>query len=111
MDLTSFLDPRAVIPELRAADKTSVLRELTQRLAWSAPEVEEDRLFAALLAREQLGSTGIGDGVAIPHAKVSGLHRIYAVFGRSPAGIDFDDPDGEPTRLFFRTGRAGGKDH
>ena len=67
----------------------------------AAHRADGQRLLQVLLDREKLGSTGIGDGVAIPHGKVPGLPALTASFGRSRAGVDFKSIDGKPTHLFF----------
>jgi nitrogen PTS system EIIA component len=101
MKLASILQPDAICPELTATEKLGAIRELTRQLADCHPEIDEAAIVKALAERERLGSTGIGDGVAIPHAKIPGLDRIYAVFGRSLPGVDFDSIDGKPSHLFF----------
>ena len=70
-------------------------------LAKVEPQIEADRLLEVLLEREALQSTGIGEGVAIPHGKMAGLDRLVASFARSPGGIDFESIDGRPTQHFF----------
>lgn len=90
-----------VLPDLKALNKKSVLEELCVPVVSAYPEVEQSVLLDVLKEREKLGSTGIGDGVAIPHGKLSVLDNIVLVFGRSKAGVDFDALDGKPTHLFF----------
>lgn len=101
MNITSILQQAAIIPELKAKDKNSVIQELAELIAKVEPSINVDGLVKILLEREALGSTGIGSGVAIPHGKLSQIDHIVAAFGRSPAGIDFDSQDGEPAHLFF----------
>jgi PTS system nitrogen regulatory IIA component len=101
MKITEFLLPDAVIGSLQAQDKPGVMAELCQSLALRVPGVSPERLAEVLLERERLSSTGIGDGVAIPHGKLSGLPGLVAAFGVSKGGIDFDAIDGKPTHLFF----------
>jgi len=101
MKITSILLEDSLIPELRAKDKKSVIRELSEAMGRSTDFIDPDQLVHILLEREKLGSTGIGSGVAIPHGKLSDLEDIVAGFGRSKEGIDFDSQDGEPTHLFF----------
>src|SRR5579875_661931 len=101
MKITEILTPEMVIPELRGASKAEVLTELAQRLCSKHPEIVYERLITVLNERERLGSTAIGDGIAIPHGKLRGIDRILGAFGRSTAGIDFDSLDGNPTHLFF----------
>lgn len=101
MKITEILTPEMVIPELSGGSKTEVLSELAQRLSSAHPEVAFDRLLGVLNERERLGSTAIGDGIAIPHGKVKGISQILGAFGRSTRGLDFDSLDGNPTHLFF----------
>ncbi len=100
MKITEFLREDMVLPDLSHKDKAGVLAELVQPLAdkhgLSAP-----RLLEVLLEREKLGSTGIGEGVAIPHGKLQGLSGLLASFGRSRPGVDFAAIDGRQTTLFF----------
>ena len=95
-----FLNENSVHEKLDGAHKGAVIRELSQLVA-SAGGVKPEDVEAVLLAREELGSTGIGDGVAIPHGTLPGLKGLTAAFGRSVAGIDFDSSDGMLTHLFF----------
>ncbi len=101
MRISEFLSPQAVIADLRAGDKQDVLRELSAALAHAHPPLKEERLVEVLREREKLGSTGIGEGVAIPHGKHSGLTQLMAAFGVSRKGVDFEAIDGKPTHLFF----------
>jgi PTS system nitrogen regulatory IIA component len=101
MKIADLLTDRVVIPELQASDKAEALDEMTMVLAEANPGIDRARLREMLEDRERLGSTGIGGGVAIPHARLPGLSGVLAVFGRSSRGVDFDAVDGAPTRLFF----------
>jgi len=101
MRIEEFLKPEAVILELSAQSKPEVLRELSRTLAKANPAVSADKVGEALFAREKIYSTGIGEGVAIPHGKLSGLGGLSASFGVARAGIDFDSIDKKPTFLFF----------
>ena len=101
MRLRSFLRPAAVVADLTSSDKSGVLRELAHALAAVDPLIDEQRVFQALEEREMLGSTGLGHGVAIPHAKVNELAKIHAAFGRSARGVEFQSLDSEPVHLFF----------
>ena len=100
MKLVEILKPEAVIPELRATTKADALNELARTLAAVHSEIDAARLVEVLLEREELGSTAIGEGIAIPHGKLAGVGNVVAAFGRSTGGIDFDSLDGNPTRLF-----------
>ena len=101
MKITDILVPEAVIVDLKASDKNGVLAEMVQALVAADTSLDGTRLLEVLVEREALQSTGIGEGVAIPHGKLPGLDRLQAAFGRSPSGVDFDSIDGEPTTLFF----------
>jgi len=101
MKISDFLKPEAVVAPLKAKTKADVLTELGAELARSLPELPKERIVEVLTEREKLGSTGIGEGVAIPHGKLPGLKNLVACFGICPQGIDFQAIDGKPTRLFF----------
>ena len=101
MRIAEFLSPEAVVASLSARSKPDILRELSAALARAHPPLQEERLVEVLREREKLGSTGIGEGVAIPHGKLPGMDRLLAVFGVSRAGVDFESIDGRPTHLFF----------
>ena len=100
MKIVEFLRPDAVIANVSGRTGPAVLGELCRPLA-ATQKVDQQRLVDTLLDREKLGSTGIGEGVAIPHGKVAGLPGLTASFGRAPQGIDFRAIDGRPTHLFF----------
>ena len=100
MKIVEFLRPDAVIASLSGRTSQSVLAELCGPLA-AGQRADAQKLLDTLLEREKLGSTGIGEGVAIPHGKVAGLPGLMASFGRSVAGVDFRAIDGRPTHLFF----------
>ena len=78
-----------------------MLEELTDALLKCKPHLDRRRLMEVLLERERLGSTGIGEGIAIPHGKIEDLDQLVLSFGRSTAGIDFESMDGKPAHLFF----------
>lgn len=106
MKLAALLNPALVIPELAATTKRGVLEELAALLsAHLAQEggagLPPERIVEVLLERERLGSTGIGEGVALPHGKLSGLSQLCLGLARSRAGIDFEAADGRPAHLFF----------
>ncbi|MCI0571725.1 MAG: PTS sugar transporter subunit IIA [Myxococcaceae bacterium] len=101
MKIAEFLSPQAVIPELTARTKAEVLRELSQALSRAHAGLRVERVVEVLQEREKLGSTGIGEGVAIPHGKLGGMVQLQASFGLSREGVDFDAIDGKPTHLFF----------
>jgi PTS system nitrogen regulatory IIA component len=101
MKIAEFLSQQAVLSELAARAKQDALRELASALVRSAPSVKPEKMLEVLNEREKLGSTGIGEGVAIPHGKLAGLPKLVAAFGISRAGLDFEAIDGKPSRLFF----------
>lgn len=101
MKILDILAPDAIIPAMRATTKSEALQELASMLATLHPEIDRARLIQVLLDREALGSTAIGEGIAIPHGKMPGASNVIAAFGRSPEGLPFDSLDGNPTRLFF----------
>ncbi len=101
MKLSELLDEDNIITELNAREKKGVLEELVTAIISHEPSINKGTLVKVLLERERLGSTGIGDGVAIPHGKYNGISRPLISFGRSREGLDFDSMDGQPAHLFF----------
>ena len=101
MRLVEILEENNIIPDLKANDKKGVLEELTESISSHEPSVDKASLVKVLVDRERLGSTGIGDGVAIPHGKLSSVRHPIISFGRSKQGLDFDSMDGQPVYLFF----------
>ncbi len=101
MKIEDILAEELVIPALTARSKADVLEELAGAVSGVHPELDRTRLVQALEDRERLNSTALGDGVAIPHGKLPGLKRVFAAFGRSRQGVDFQSLDGKPTHLFF----------
>lgn len=103
MKIGDFLREKAISVSLKAIDKPGVIREMVQLLV-KAGEVkpqDTDRFVEILLAREALGSTGIGQGVGIPHGKSNCVSQLVGAFGISPRGVNFDALDGEPVYIFF----------
>ena len=101
MKIMDILVRDAVILNLGVRNKRDVLMEMSAALAKVEPQIEADRLLEVLLEREALQSTGIGEGVAIPHGKMVGLDRLVATFARSPEGVEFESIDGQPTHHLF----------
>jgi PTS system nitrogen regulatory IIA component len=100
MSLSQLVKPDAVLAALRVNGKKQALQELSDRAALvSALPARE--IFDSILQRERLGSTGVGDGVAIPHGKLAKCGEIFGVFARLERPIDFDAPDGLPVDLVF----------
>ena len=101
MKISDILVREASILDLKSTTKDDLLAEMASSLAAAEPVLEADALLGVLREREALQSTGIGEGVAIPHGKVQGLDRLVAAFARSTGGVDFDSIDGQPTQLLF----------
>lgn len=101
MKISELLNPEAVVADLQSRDKGKVLAELTDALLACDESLQREEVIQVLKERERLGSTGIGDGVAIPHGKLKGIPELMLAFGRSRTGVDFDSMDGKPAHLFF----------
>lgn len=101
MKVGDFLDSRAIIVDLKATNKKEVLEELVEALVSIYHELNREQMVHALLEREKLGSTGIGDGVAIPHGKLDGLNQLISCFGKSEKGVEFQSMDKKLAHLFF----------
>ena len=101
MKITDILAPEMVLPDLKGATKEQVLKELANGFVARFPETKLEELTAVLSERERLGSTAIGDGIAIPHGKLRGVTKIAGAFARHPEGVDFESLDGNPTHIFF----------
>jgi PTS system nitrogen regulatory IIA component len=101
MKLLDFLQKGRIVPRLVSRDKQGVLAELAEVLVSTGVVRSARDAVQVLLDREKLGSTGIGEGIAIPHGKLKELQSVVAVFGRSPEGVEFDSMDGAPVQLFF----------
>lgn len=100
MELGDLLTPDSVFGSLRAKTKKQALQDLSARAA-ELTGLDARHILEAMLQRESLGSTAIGRGIAIPHARVAGLDRIAAVFARLEEPVEFQAPDGEPADLMF----------
>jgi nitrogen PTS system EIIA component len=101
MKIVDLIRRDMVVPALQATDKRGILEELAGYMAGHHPRIERATLSRVLIEREQLASTAIGEGVAIPHGKLGSVGEIVACLGRAPAGVEFDSMDGQPTFLFF----------
>lgn len=101
MKITDFLDPKAIKANVAATEKEAVLKELVGLLAEVKDIGEPKSIVKALMERESLGSTGIGQGIAIPHGKTDRVKELVAVMGVSPKGVNFEALDGEPVHIFF----------
>jgi nitrogen PTS system EIIA component len=100
MPLSEILAPEAVIGSLRVNGKKQALQELSEKAA-KLSGLSAREIFDALLQRERLGSTGVGDGIAIPHGKMAKCGRIFGIFARLERPIDFEALDGMPVDLLF----------
>src|SRR5262245_55753495 len=98
MEIDDFLRPADVMIDVRAGDKARLLRDLAQRAA-AQLGLDPDAVSAALLQREQLGSTGTGGGIALPHARLAGVKKPFALLARLAKAIEFDAIDGRPVDI------------
>src|SRR2546421_7086615 len=100
MPLHDLVAPNAVIPALKCTSKKQVIQELAAKAAKLVGQ-NERTIFETLLQREKLGSTGVGNGIAIPHGKLPKLDKLFGLFARLDRPIDFDALDGQPVDLIF----------
>lgn len=112
MPLNDILTPASVFPALRVGSKKQALQELSARAA-ELLKRDEREIFETLNQRERLGSTGVGNGIAIPHGKLAKMDRLFGIFARLDKPIDFEALDGEPVDLIFLllAPEAAGADH
>ncbi|MGV8056784.1 MAG: PTS sugar transporter subunit IIA [Smithellaceae bacterium] len=101
MRLKQLLKPEFLNDNLQANNKAEALAELSEIVTKRISKLNKSQIFDVLQQREKLGSTGIGDGVAIPHGKIGDLEELIVAFGRSKKGVAFDSVDGKPVHLFF----------
>ncbi len=101
MTLTDALEREYIKVPLQARAKNEIIEELVEVLIKNRPAYNQEEILAAVLAREALGSTGLADGVAIPHAKTAAVDKIALVMGITPEPIDFKAQDGKGSQLFF----------
>ena len=101
MRLEKILKPEYLNDDMQARSKTEALAELASLVTKGSRELKKSNIYDVLLHREKQGSTGIGDGVAIPHGKIGDLEDLILAFGRSKAGVPFDSIDGKPVHIFF----------
>lgn len=103
MKFADFVSTEAIRADLKAEDKEGVIREVTAALvkAGKIAQGDYEGIIKAILKREELGSTGIGRGVAVPHTKHASVDRLVGTVGVSPEGVDFNSLDGEKVQLFF----------
>jgi PTS system nitrogen regulatory IIA component len=100
MNISDLLTPEAVMPALKAQNKKQLLQELAARAALQI-HLPEKRIFETLIERERLGTTGVGQGIAIPHGRMAGVSKITGVFARLESGIDYEAVDSQPVDLVF----------
>ena len=100
MDLADLIEVPAIMPALKANSKKQLLQMLSERAA-SVAGIPEREIFDTILQRERLGSTGVGNGIAIPHGKLAGVRQISGVFARLETPIDFEALDDQPVDLVF----------
>ena len=101
MNIQDMLKKEFIIEDLKSKTKQEVLVELADVFLGGDTTIDRSVVIEVLLEREKLGSTGIGDGIAIPHGKLAGLEDLVVSFGRSHRGVDFDSLDGRPVHIFF----------
>lgn len=103
MKISEFLCSKAVTAELKSANKKDIIEELVDLLisGGALEKKQKSKVIEVLMAREALGSTAIGQGIAIPHGKCDSVNKLIAALGVSKKGIDFDSLDGEPAYIFF----------
>jgi PTS system nitrogen regulatory IIA component len=101
MEISDFLNPDRVILDLRARDKSHLIGEAARLFSRSVPMLEPHAVEVALAAREQLGSTGLGSGFALPHARIDGLQTYLGMFLRLAKPIEFDAIDSKPVQMVF----------
>lgn len=99
--ILDFLCDKCIIPDLNTKSKEEALANLAKRVAEIEPALDQDAVLSVLIEREQLGSTGIGGGVAIPHGKLPELDHMLILVGRSPGGIPFDAMDNRRVHIMF----------
>ena len=100
MNLAEIIDSRAVLPLVKAQSKKQLLQELSQALA-QVVNVDHRIIFETLLTREKLGSTGLGQGIAIPHGRLPNITRVFGLFAKLAMPVAYDSVDGQPVDLVF----------
>jgi len=101
MKITDYLNESLIISDLAGSDKNMLLKKFADCVSQQFPKIPADEVFTILKDREDLGSTGIGGGIAIPHGKTKKIDTLIAAFARSREGIPFDAIDDQPVKLFF----------
>ncbi len=100
MNLSEIIEPRAVLSRLKAQNKKQLLQELSQSFS-ALVGIDQRQIFEVLNTREKLGSTGLGQGIAIPHGRMAGIKRVHGLFARLATPVPFESIDGDPVDLVF----------
>jgi nitrogen PTS system EIIA component len=100
MKISDIIDARAVLPHLKSSSKKQALQDVAQHLA-SLVAIDQRIIFETLLTREKLGSTGLGQGIAIPHGRIAGIDHVVGLFAKLATPIAYDSVDGAPVDLIF----------
>lgn len=101
MRIMDFLDKESIELNIKSKTKKEVIEELVEMLAQKGLIADKKVTIESLMEREELGSTGVGQGIAIPHSKTKGVKELVAAFGVSKEGVNFEALDGEPVNIFF----------
>jgi len=101
LKISDYLKPEAIIMEMKAKEKIAAINELVAHMVKNKLVDDGKEFINALAKRENLESTGIGDGIAIPHARTNAVRALVLAFARSPDGIDFSSIDGKPSHIIF----------
>jgi PTS system nitrogen regulatory IIA component len=101
MKIADYINESLIISDLACSDKNTVLKKFSDCVSQQFPKIPVDEVFTILKEREDLGSTGIGDGIAIPHGKTKKIDTLIVAFARSHEGISFDAIDDKPVKFFF----------
>lgn len=101
MKIVDFLNEKAISADLKSTNKEDIIRELVDLLAKAEGIRNKEELVKVLIGRESLGSTGIGQGIGIPHGKTNTAKKLVAAFGVAHQGVNFDALDGDPVYIFF----------
>lgn len=100
MKISEILNKDSIISDLKSTEKQGIIKELSRAVSQAAQAPAQD-IETVLMEREELGSTGIGGGIAIPHGKLNAVNGVVVGFGRSKGGVDYDSLDGKPVHIFF----------
>ena len=109
LKISDYLKPEAIIMEIKAKEKIAAINELVDHMVAKKLVSDGKEFIKALAKRENLESTGIGDGIAIPHARTDAVEDLILAFARSPKGIDFSSIDGKPSHIIFLIASPEGK--